>query len=645
MKPLTRMMVRAAIVLTHDGVMAAASFLISLRLRVGEHFYAYSPDLAVLGTIVFTTAALCVFIATRLYRGVWRYASIEEMMQIARVAGITILLFVFCMFFMTRLQQMPRSTLVINWFVLAALMGGSRLGYRVFKDRGLRGFFIRKPAASQGLVPVLLIGASDGAELFIRAMSNVGQAPYRVVGLIDDKGTRVGRVIHGLSILGDLDSLPAVVERLHQNNNAPQRLIVTEDSLSGSRLRKLVDAADKLGLTVARLPKITDFRTEQSGGSIKLEMRPIAIEDLLGRPQAVLDRDQMRAMIVGKRVLVTGAGGTIGGELARQIADYGPAQITLLDHSEYALYSIDLEIFERQPNLRRRAILADVRDRARIMAVIDEDKPELVFHAAALKHVPVVETHPVEGVLTNVVGTRNVAEACKATGVSAMVLISTDKAVNPSSVMGATKRLAECCCQLLNAQCATHYVTVRFGNVLGSTGSVVPLFQRQLAAGGPLTVTHPQVTRYFMTVREAVELVLEASVLGQESVGQGERIYVLDMGEPVRIADLARQMIRLAGLRPEADIKITFTGLRPGEKLNEELFHTAEALAPTRYSGIQLAAPRTIDAATLARGLDDLEAAARSRDTAATLALIAHLVPEYSGARPVDPPLSAVAAS
>jgi len=290
-----------------------------------------------------------------------------------------------------------------------------------------------------------------------------------------------------------------------------------------------------------------------------------------------------------------------------------------------------------------------VRDSARIMAVIAEEQPELVFHAAALKHVPVVETHPVEGVLTNVVGTRNVAEACKATGVGTMVLISTDKAVNPSSIMGATKRLAEGCCQMLNAQCSTHYVTVRFGNVLGSTGSVVPLFQRQLAAGGPLTVTHPDVTRYFMTVREAVELVLEATVLGLETEGQGERIYVLDMGEPVRIADLARQMIRLAGLRPGTDVKITFTGLRPGEKLTEELFHTAETLAPTRYSGIQLAAPRKVDAIALARGLADLEAAARGRDSAVTLDLIAQLVPEYSGARPtvvpIAAPISASAAS
>ena len=643
MTPTTRMLMRAAIVLSHDGIMAAAAFLIALRLRLGENFYEYSHDLVNLGTLVFTTAALCVFIATRLYRGVWRYASIEEMMQIAKAAAFIVLIFVLSMFFITRLQAMPRSTLIISWLLLVAFMGGSRLLYRGIKDRGVRGLLSPRPRANHGLVPVLLIGAGDGAELFIRAMNNIGAAPYRIVGLIDDKGTRVGRLIHGLPVLGAADDLPTVVERLTQQNNAPQRLIVTEDTLSGARLRQLVDVADRLGLTVARLPKLTDFRTEQAGAPLRLETRPIAIEDLLGRPQTVLDREQMRAMIVGKRVLVTGAGGTIGGELARQIADYGPAEIVLLDHSEYALYTVDLEISEREPKLFRRAILADVRDKARIRAVFAEARPELVFHAAALKHVPVVETHPVEGILTNVIGTRNVVEACREFAVRAMVLISTDKAVNPSSVMGATKRLAECCCQLLNAECDTHFVTVRFGNVLGSTGSVVPLFQRQLARGGPLTVTHPEITRYFMTVREAVELVLEASVLGLEPKAHGERIYVLDMGEPVRIADLARQMIRLAGLRPETDVKITFTGLRPGEKLNEELFHTAEALAPTRYSGIQIATPRELDAQAMRRGLDELETAARSRDSAASLGLIARLVPEYSGARPPETAVSAAA--
>ena len=623
---------RAAVILLHDGVMAAAAFLLALALRLGGNPYDYSPDLVISGTALFTLVSLAVFVAMRLYLAVWRYASIGEVFQIARAAGLAVLLYVLCLFFITRLEAMPRSALPIAWILLVALMGGSRLAYRVYKDRGVRGLFT-PPAVKRGLIPVMLVGASDGAELFIRAMIGGLRTPYRLVGLIDDKGTRVGRRIHGLTVLGSTEDLAVVYERLRAAGDAPQRLILTEDTLKGRRLQRLIEDADKLGLTVARLPKLTDFREHGAGAPAQVELKPIAIEDLLGRPQTVLDRSRMAELIAGKRVLVTGAGGTIGGELSRQIASYGPARLALLDHSEYALYSIDLEIGERAPGLARVPILADVRDSARIQAVFAEEKPELVFHAAALKHVPMVEMHPAEGVLTNVIGTRNVAESCAKAGVSAMVMISTDKAVNPSSIMGATKRIAECAVQTVGAaNPATRYVVVRFGNVLGSTGSVVPLFQRQLAAGGPLTVTHPDVTRYFMTVREAVELVLEASVLGTDNATDARdgHIYVLDMGEPVKIADLARQMIRLAGLRPDRDVKIAFTGLRPGEKLYEELFHTAEALTPTRYPGIHTAQPRGVDAATLQDGLAALVDAARRRDRADILGQIGRLVPEYA---------------
>ena len=632
------MLQRAALILAHDAIMAALAYWLALQLRLGGEAFDYSPDLILLGTPLFVACGVAVFIMLGLYRAVWRYVSTGELLQIARAAVLTVLLFVLLLFFITRLEAMPRSALIMAAVLLIALMGGSRLAYRMIKDRGLKGLLTpQRAAATSGRVPVLLIGAGDGAELFIRSMNANPRALYRVVGLIDDKGTRVGRQSHGLSVLGGLDDLPAVIERLRRGNDAPQRLIASEDNLQGRRLRALVDQADSLGLTVARLPKLTDFRA-QEGGVGAIDVRPIAIEDLLGRPQTVLDRSRMAGLIAGKRVLVTGAGGTIGGELSRQIAAYGPARLALLDHSEYALYTIDLEIGERAPDLPRAAILADVRDAARIDAIFAEEKPELVFHAAALKHVPMVELHPAEGALTNVVGTRNVAEACARAKVAAMVMISTDKAVNPSSVMGATKRIAECAVQTVGAaNPATRYVVVRFGNVLGSTGSVVPLFQRQLAVGGPLTVTHPDVTRYFMTVREAVELVLEASVLGAEESPDdktggawGDHIYVLDMGEPVKIADLARQMIRLAGLRPDRDVKIAFTGLRPGEKLYEELFHDAEALTPTRYPGIHTAHPRGVDGATLKDGLAALEAAARARDRASLLALIGRLVPEYA---------------
>jgi O-antigen biosynthesis protein WbqV len=627
----------------HDIAMAAASFLISLYLRLGDLLFHYDSTVAIQGTAVFAAVAAAVFVSMRLYAGVWRYASLSDLTAILKAVSVTILVYLALMFLLTRLDAYPRSTLVINWFVLAALLGGPRFLYRLAKDRrlpallvGTRGDGVTGPRR----VPVLLIGAGDAAELFIRSVNLVPQSNYRVVGIVDEKGTRVGRDIHGVHVLGALSDIPRVVERLSRTGSRPQRMVLTKDNMDGVAVQGLLATAERLGLPLARMPRLTDFKTGVGDG---MELRPIAIEDLLGRPQTVLDRDGMRQLIFGRRILITGAGGTIGAELARQIAEFGPARLALLDSSEYQLYSIDLEVSERHPALPRTAILADVRDARRVASAFASEKPDLVFHAAALKHVPVVEACPSEGVLTNVLGTRTVADAARACGATAMVLISTDKAVNPTSMMGATKRVAEAYCQALDMEGArngaTRFVTVRFGNVLGSTGSVVPLFQRQLARGGPLTVTHPEMKRYFMTVREAVELVVEASVLGTRS--GGGQIHVLDMGEPVRIVDLATQMILLAGLRPGRDIEIVFTGLRPGEKLFEEVLHESEALSPTEYAGIRLAAPRTADRALIARAIDELAAAARLGDDAQCRDIIRRLVPEY---RPTEAePLAATA--
>jgi FlaA1/EpsC-like NDP-sugar epimerase len=348
----------------------------------------------------------------------------------------------------------------------------------------------------------------------------------------------------------------------------------------------------------------------------------------------------MARLLQGRRVIVTGAGGTIGSELARQVAAFGPELLILLDNGEYALWQIDLELAENHPQVHREALIADIRDEGRIRAIFEAWRPELVFHAAALKHVPMVEANPIEGILTNVAGTRHVADAARATGALAMVLISTDKAVNPTSLMGATKRLAEMYCQALDiaarasAEGTMRCVTVRFGNVLGSTGSVVPLFHRQLARGGPLTVTHPDMQRYFMTVREAVGLVLQASVLGTGNVvlpsGGDGGIFVLDMGPPVKIVDLARQMIRLAGLRPDEDVEIRFTGLRPGEKLYEELFHGREPPVATGYPGLLMANPRTADPAIVGRAIDEIAAACRAGQARLALSLVGRLVPEFA---------------
>ena len=619
---------RARIAFAHDVTVAAISFLAALYLRVGD-FNFFAADFVVLATAIYTVIAAAVFWTMRLYAGVWRYASMEDLVAIIRAVTIVTLVFLAAMFLVSRLELVPRSALPISWLVLLALLGGPRFVYRLFKDRRANDSAERE---GEHRIPVLLIGAGDSAELFIRAINRARKSAWHAVGLVDEKDSRVGRDIHGVPVLGTVKDIPAIVERMGREGRRPQRLIVTKSRIEGEEIQRLLSIAEGLEIVLARMPQLDDFRESTDTPT---EIRPINIEDLLGRPQTSLDRDSMAALIGGRRVLVTGAGGTIGSELCRQIATFNPAAIALLDNSEYQLYAIDLEIGEKAPKLVRRAILADVRDGDRIARVFEDEQPELVFHAAALKHVPMVELHPDEGALTNVIGTRIVADACRAHGIRAMVLISTDKAVNPSSMMGATKRVAESYCQALDlAEAArgadrTHFVTVRFGNVLGSTGSVVPLFQRQLVAGGPLTVTHPDMTRYFMTVREAVELVLQSSVLGvADSANQG-RIYVLDMGEPVKIINLARQIILLAGLQPDIDIKIEITGPRPGEKLFEEILHASEELVPTTHPGILLAAPRAGDLALLGQTIDELATAANAGRSAEARAVVQRLVPEF----------------
>jgi len=622
---------RAFATFAHDVVMAALSFLLSFYLRVGNDIFNYSPSLLATYDLAFAATAGVIFLWSGLYRGIWRFASLPDLLALLRAVTLIILIYFPVMFVVMRLQEMPRSLVGINWLLLMAMLGAPRFAYRILKDRGLDHVF---ETASYAPVPILLIGAREGADLFIRAIGRDPRRPYRVVGILADGTSRVGRDIGGVAVLGTFDDIAKVVARLTKTGNRPQRLIVCQE-LDRAQARQLFDFSAEAGIPLARVPRLTDFRETRDDDLQRIE--PVAIEDLLGRPQTVLDHDSMRALIAGRRVLVTGAGGTIGGELSRQIASYGPTRLALLDNGEYALYSIDQEIKERFPEITRQPVIGDVRDRRRVDAVMAAERPELVFHAAALKHVPMVEANPLEGLVTNVIGTRNVAEACRTHGVTAMVMISTDKAVNPVNVMGASKRLAESICQALDIVEArrdrgTRYVTVRFGNVLGSTGSVVPLFQRQLAAGGPLTVTHPDIQRFFMTVRESVELVLQASALaGDDSTARG-KIFVLDMGEPVKIADLASQMIRLAGKRPGIDVKIEYVGLRPGEKLYEELFYGNETLLPTKVSGIRLAAPRTSDYAMLARALDELAEQLREGHEDRAIALLDTLVPEFEHA-------------
>lgn len=619
---------RARIAFLHDVAMAAASFPLALYLRLGDSMQYLAADYFWEGTALFAFSAALAFSTVPMYRGIWRYASLNDLVAITKAVTLAMLLFVPLLFLLTRLELVPRSVPIIQWFLVIAMLGGPRFLYRIVKDRHFKNVL-----AAQGVrrIPVLLVGAADEAELFIREQQRDPAAPYAARGIIDEKGGRVGREIHGVPVMGTVDDLDDLLDTHRWGGEPPERLVLTRERIDGTTVRRLLEIGEAHGLSLARLPKLSELKAGFEGD--RMAVRPIAVEDLLGRPQIPLDRAAMRALIAGRRVLVTGAGGTIGSELVRQIVDFGPAEIVLLDASEYQLYQIDLEVKERAPDLARTAVLGDVRDRARIEDVMLRFRPALVFHAAALKHVPMVEDNPLEGLLTNVIGSRIVADACRKAGVDCMVQISTDKVVNPHNVMGATKRLAEAYIQALDpesrAEGATRYVVVRFGNVLGSTGSVVPLFQRQLAAGGPLTVTHKDVTRYFMTVREAVELVLQASVVGVEDAEAAGRIFVLDMGEPVKVLDLARQMIHLAGLEPDRDIKIEFTGLRPGEKLYEELLHDQESQLPTRAPGMTLAAPRAGDLGMLSEALERIERLARGRERRAALDALSGLVPEY----------------
>ena len=639
---------RCGVVFMHDMVMAVFSTVLAFYLRVDGYNFATFNESLVLSILIVIPIAGAVFWLSGTWRGMWRYASLPELQSV--VASVTVADLIFLGVVLTlavadaQAPVIPRSIPLIQWFVLVTLLGGSRFTYRLWRKGN--GRWVRRPRHRAAQIPVLLIGACENAALFIRAVNGDANVPYRVVGILEDEPDHLGRSIQSVPVLGRVDQLDDAICRLKAQGLNPQKIVAAD--LAGDRrlppetLRRLLDRAESRGLTVARLPAKAELNEAVHDGvpRDRIEPRPVALGDLLARPQTVLDRAAIAEMIAGRRLLITGAGGSIGSELTRQIAALRPAELVLLDHSECNLYSIDLEVSERHPGLARRSVLCNIRSGRDVGEIFADHRPELVFHAAALKHVPMVELNPREGVLTNVLGTRHVADAANRHGVLAFVQVSTDKAVNPTSVMGATKRLAELYCQSLDVACtgedlaggapSPRFITVRFGNVLGSSGSVVPLFQRQLAHGGPLTVTHPEIKRYFMTIPEAVGLILHAAAHNlPRSADERGRIFVLDMGEPIRIADLARRIIRLAGLRPDVDVAIEFTGLRPGEKLYEELFDENERQLVATVDGIHVAASHAIELEVLRRAFDEVAVASQHYDDARLRLLITRLLPSY----------------
>ena len=615
---------KANLVYLHDIFVTAICFNLSIFLRLGSEYNSIPNSLLIYGTILITIIGATVYRLTGLYKGIWRYASINDLINVVKASSITIAVFLIMMFAITRLESFPRSVLFINWFVLVMSLSGSRAIYRLYKDKK---FFLKNISDNENSIPVLLIGATDRAELFIREMGRNNNPIHKIVGIVDINKNRVGRFIRGIEILGSIAEISKIVEKLEKENkkNRPQKIIIASNDIEGNIIRNLLTFADKTGISLARLPKITDLESDINNE--KLKVKPVDVFDLLSRPQALLDRNSMKKFIYNKKVLVSGAGGTIGSELVNQIINYQPKEIILLDNSEFLLYKIEKEIEDKTKNIKINALLADIKNTRRIDNIFNQNKPEIIFHAAALKHVPIVEKNPLEGILTNVHGTINIAESCIKHNVAEMVLISTDKAVNPFSVMGVTKRISEKYCQSLANSSKTNFKIVRFGNVLGSTGSVVPLFQKQLQKGGPLTVTHPKMKRYFMTVREAVELVIQSATL--ETKKKRGEIYVLEMGQPIAITEIAEQLIRLVGLRPNKDIKIKFTGLRPGEKIQEELHYKNEKFIKTKNKSIFVVKPKIEIHKKLSQSLKELINLAKSGDLDLCYKKMSEIVPEY----------------
>ena len=575
----------------------------------------------------FLGAALLAFLFFAPYRGSWRYVSTPDLLTIFKGALAAVVIYTAGAFLLSSGNNVPRSVPVLTLIYLVIGLTGTRLCYRMLAEH-----VIPLPGRLNGSTRpsrnVLLCGLSDNAESFIRVARRSPTSPFSIVGLIDDSQVNLGRTVQGVKVLGNLENLEKVINKLKRQRIKVDELIVTEMQPGRRRLSQILEAGNNHSIKVSRMPGPTEMATVTNNHL--LEPRPIELGDLLERPEVNADLDRVAELIGGKVVLATGAGGSIGSEICRQIAAFQPSRLVITDSSEFLLYTLDTELRDKFRNIEIVTRLVDVRNAQRVSRLMAEMKPEVVFHAAALKHVPMVEDNPLEAVKTNVLGTRNVADAALANGASTFVMISTDKAVNPTSIMGATKRAAEAYCQALDMVSErTRFKTVRFGNVLGSNGSVVPRFQEQIAAGGPITVTHPHIVRYFMTIPEAVRLVLHASAHALVRKAERAKIMVLDMGKPVRIIDMAERMIQLAGYRPRIDIDIVFTGLRPGEKLYEELFDPSEVPDGRTEEGYVVAAPRVIDRAMLDRSLTEIETCAQREDAERALELLAHIVPEY----------------
>jgi len=588
-----------------------ASFI--LRLNLEQFFLDYLPAF-------FWMLLLALLIKPWVYRWfglyqrVWSYASIEEMKLIIRAvtaASVLVAAVIYALYFFRIFSPFALSLPVFDWLLSLAAVGGLRFGLRLLAENRKA----LEQASGLGLRKVLVVGAGDAGALVVREMQKNSRLGLVPVGYLDDDVEKQGQRIHGFPVLGKLDELSQVAAAQHADE-----IVMAIPSAPGSVLRKVAEASHRAGLPFRTMPGIYEL----IGGKVSVNrLREVDITDLLRRKPAQIDRQSVGNSVRGKCILVTGAGGSIASELCRQVGRWEPRQLILLGHGENSVFEILVELNSELPGLDVQPVIADIRDQKRVAVVLQKYKPDVIFHTAAHKHVPLMEANIPEAVTNNILGTRNVVQAATQAGVPRLIMISTDKAVQPASIMGATKRIAEWLVLDSAAHSQKAYSVVRFGNVLGSRGSVVPLFKQQIALGGPVTITHPDMERYFMTIPEAVHLVLQTAAF--EEAGQ---VYMLEMGEPVRILDLAQDLIRLSGLEPDEDIAIEFSGLRPGEKLSEKLKEEGADYQHTAHADIhRVIEMQRLSGEPLYDAVNQLEELAKASNSAEIIKFLGKLLP------------------
>ena len=600
-----------------DAALATACYYFAYLIR----FEFSIPDVFIRSFFVSLPIVLVIktgaFLFFRLYRGMWRYTSIPELIPIAKAVCLSTLLIILVVLMVFRFKDFSRSIFIIDGVLTLFALSGVRIAMRLRYSRGkneyARGF--GKP--DRDMKRLLIIGAGDVGERIVREILDSPELKIHPVGILDDDPSKQGRDIHGVPVLGPIASIDRPgIQILYEE------ILIAIAATGQDEMRKVIAACEKTGKRYRTVPAISEL----VNGKVSISaVRKVTIEDLMGREVVRLEQDAIARYLKDKRVLVTGAGGSIGSELVRQVGRFKPQAIAVAEISELNLYRIEMECKRRFPDMEIQGRLLDVRQKPSVRRVFEAFRPQVIFHAAAYKHVTLQEAHPWEAVRTNVLGTKNAVEEAVRFGVDHFVLVSTDKAVRPKSVMGATKRVAEMLVECMVGAGKTRLVAVRFGNVLGSSGSAIPLFQEQIATGGPVTVTHPDVVRYFMTIREAAQLILQAGAMGK-----GGDIFILDMGKPVRIYDMAKDLIRLHGLEPERDVAIEFIGLRPGEKMQEELITEGEGAVKTAHDKIMVLRGNHCLPEKLIKDIDELLVVADSYDGPAIKVKLKEIVPEYT---------------